>query len=187
MSPREDDRVRRAPGLSRRCGDLMAGGVAIQPVRTPADLQATADLFRAYAASLPVDLGYQDFASEVEGLPGKYAPPAGEILLARDAAGEPLGCVGLRAIASAEGVCEMKRLFLHPNGRGIGLGRALAGAIVGEARRIGYREIRLDTLPTMTAALALYERMGFARIAPYYAPTPSGTIFMALRLDGGGA
>ena len=163
----------------RRRGDR-AHGVHIQPVRTAADLQATAQLFQAYAASLPVDLGYQDFAAELAALPGKYAPPAGELLLARGD-GEPLGCVGLRPLAAA-GACEMKRLFLAPSARGLGLGRALAEAVVAEARRIGYRELFLDTLPSMASAIALYEQMGFVRIAPYYAPTPAGTIFLALRL-----
>lgn len=158
-----------------------AAGFHIRPARTLADLQAMAALFEAYAATLPIDLGYQDFAAELAALPGKYAPPAGELLLARDAGGEPLGCVGLRPLALA-GACEMKRLFLRPAARGLGLGRALAEAVIGEARRIGYREMRLDTLPTMVSAIALYEQLGFRPIAPYYAPTPEGTIFLALGL-----
>lgn len=153
----------------------------IDPVRTADDLRATAALFDAYARSLPVDLGYQDFGAELASLPGKYAPPAGELLLARDAAGGPLGCVGLRPLPAA-GCCEMKRLYLAPEARGAGLGRALAEAIIGQAREIGYGELRLDTLATMTSAIGLYRQMGFAEIEPYYAPTPPGTIFMALRL-----
>ncbi|MDP3852081.1 GNAT family N-acetyltransferase [Phenylobacterium sp.] len=153
----------------------------IGPVRTPDDLQATAALFEAYARSLPIDLGYQDFAVELASLPGKYAPPRGELLLARDAAGQALGCVGLRPLA-AEGCCEMKRLYLAPEARGTGLGRALAQAIVGQARKIGYSELRLDTLATMTSAIGLYGQMGFAEVGPYYAPTPPGTVFMALWL-----
>jgi ribosomal protein S18 acetylase RimI-like enzyme len=159
----------------------MASGFHIAPVRTPDDLAATADLFAAYAAALPVDLAYQDFDGELAALPGKYAPPAGELFLARDAVGAPLGCVGLRPLPD-DGCCEMKRLFLLPAARGLGLGRALTGAVVDQARRQGYRELRLDTLPTMTTAIALYERLGFERIAPYYAPTPPGTVFMALAL-----
>ena len=153
----------------------------IQPVRTPADLAAASELFQAYAGSLPVDLHYQDFAAELAALPGKYAPPDGELLIARGADGEPLGCVGLRPL-SPEGCCEMKRLFLLPAARGLGLGRAMSEAVIAEARRRGYRELRLDTLPTMSAAIGLYGDMGFEVIAPYYAPTPTGTIFMALRL-----
>jgi GNAT superfamily N-acetyltransferase len=153
----------------------------IQPVRSAEDVRAAAGLIEAYAASLPVDLGYQDFESELADLPGKYAPPDGELLLARDPAGATLGCVGLRPIPP-EGCCEMKRLYLLPKARGLGLGRALAEAIVEAAKRLGYGELRLDTLPSMGAALAIYEQMGFRRIAPYSAPTPAGTVFMALSL-----
>lgn len=152
----------------------------IAPARAPEDIAAVADLFQAYARALPIDLGYQDFAAELASLPGKYAPPAGELLLARDAQSRPLGCVALRPL-SDPGACEMKRLYLAPNARGLGLGRGLAEAVVHAARSLGYRELRLDTLASMTTAIALYERMGFQRIAPYYAPTPAGTVFMALR------
>ena len=159
----------------------MTTGFQIAPARAPADLAAVAELFAGYAASLPVDLGYQDFDGELAALPGKYAPPAGELFLARDAAGAPLGCVGLRPLPDA-GCCEMKRLFLLPAARGLGLGRALTERVVDQARRRGYRELRLDTLAGMTTAQALYEKRGFERIAPYYAPTPEGTVFMALKL-----
>ncbi|HYD26240.1 GNAT family N-acetyltransferase [Brevundimonas sp.] len=159
----------------------MTAAFRIAPVRTPDDLAAAAGLFAGYAASLPVDLGYQDFEGELSALPGKYAPPAGELFLARDAAGAPLGCVGLRPLAD-DGCCEMKRLFLLPAARGLGLGRALTEAVVDQARRAGYRELRLDTLASMTAAQALYGKMGFERAEPYYAPTPEGTVFMALWL-----
>ncbi len=153
----------------------------IRPARTPADLAAVTGLFRAYAASLPVGLDYQDFEGELAGLPGKYAPPGGELLLAVDAAGAPHGCVALRPLAPA-GVCEMQRLYINPAARGAGLGRALAERIVETARRLGYRELRLDTLPSMGAAQGLYAGLGFIEIAPYYAPTPEGTAFLALRL-----
>jgi ribosomal protein S18 acetylase RimI-like enzyme len=159
----------------------MAARFTIQPVRTTDDLLATARLFDAYANSLPLDLAYQDFGSELASLPGKYAPPRGELLLARDTDGESLGCVGLRPVAP-DGCCEMKRLYLVPGARGLGLGRALAEAIVQQGREMGYREMRLDTLATMTSAIGLYDHLGFVRIAPYYAPTPPGTTFMALSL-----
>lgn len=159
----------------------MTVGFRIAPARTPADLAAVAELFAGYAASLPVDLGYQDFDGELAALPGKYAPPAGDLFLARDAAGAPLGCVGLRPLPD-DGCCEMKRLFLLPAARGLGLGRALTQAVVAHARTLGYRQLRLDTLAGMTAAQALYGGMGFERIAPYYAPTPEGTVFLGLEL-----
>jgi ribosomal protein S18 acetylase RimI-like enzyme len=145
------------------------------------DLRAVAKLFEAYASSLPIDLAYQNFAAEVAGLPGDYAPPDGALFLARDGEGVPMGCVGLRRLADKRWG-EMKRLYLLPAARGLGLGHALAMAVVNEARRLGYDEIRLDTLPTMRTAQSLYGRLGFKRIASYYNPTPPGTVFMALKL-----
>lgn len=161
----------------------MTAQFQIRPVRGDGDLRAAAGLFEGYAASLPVDLGYQDFGAELAGLPGKYAPPAGALLLAVDGQGEPLGCVGLRPLA-AKGCCEMKRLFVLPGARGLGLGAALARAVIAAARERGYAELRLDTLPTMQAAIGMYEQLGFERMEPYYAPTPEGTVFMRLRLKG---
>ena len=150
---------------------------AIKPVRSAADLQAAVRLFQAYASSLGIDLAYQDFATELATLPGKYAPPAGELLLARHVSGTPLGCVALRPMAPA-GCCEMKRLFVLPSGRGLGLGRALIDAILQEAVRIGYREVRLDTLPDMAEALALYRKAGFEPTDPYYDTPVAGTKFL---------
>lgn len=153
----------------------------VSPVRTKGDLEAAADLFAAYAASLPVDLEYQDFGSELAELPGKYSPPQGELLVAWDAGGRAVGCVGLRPL-DIGGRCEMKRLYVKPGARSFGLGRILTDTIVAAAKRRGYAELFLDTLPTMGAAAALYERMGFERIGAYYDPTPAGTIFMKLDL-----
>ncbi len=149
----------------------------IEAVRSPGDLEAVTALFEAYVSSLGVDLSYQGFDRELAGLPGRYAPPAGELLLAHDIAGGPLGCVGLRPMP-ADGCCEMKRLYVAPRARRLGLGRALAEAILREARRIGYREMRLDTLPTMASAIALYRELGFATIPPYYETPVAGTIFL---------
>lgn len=149
----------------------------IGPARSAADLAATVRLFEAYAASLRIDLTFQEFPDELATMPGRYAPPAGELLLARDLDQEPLGCVGLRPIAP-DGCCEMKRLYVVPRGRGMGLGRALTAAILQEARRIGYREMRLDTLPSMVEAVALYREAGFVPIEPYYETPLPGTIFL---------
>jgi GNAT superfamily N-acetyltransferase len=151
-------------------------------VRSPADLDATIKLFRAYAASLDIDLSYQDFEGEMQALPGKYAPPTGELFLARDAGGRPVGCVGLRAV-EPEGCCEMKRLYVLPEARGTGLGKALIDAVVREAGRIGYREMRLDTLPSMLEAQTLYRRCGFEAMEAYYATPVTGTLFMRRSLD----
>ena len=155
----------------------------IATARSADDLAAIAALFRAYAASLPVDLGYQDFTGELAALPGKYAPPDGALLLARTADGTPLGCVALRPIGAA-GECEMKRLFVASAGRGLGLGRRLMDALIAAARRIGYDEMLLDTLPGMTAAQGLYRAAGFIEVAPYYATPVAGTVFLRLVLRG---
>ena len=162
-------------------GFAMTKTAEIVPARTAQDMERAAELFAAYAATLPIDLGYQGFEAELAALPGKYAPPQGELLLAWGKDGRALGCVALRPIAP-DGCCEMKRLYLAPAARGLGLGRALAEAIVSVARTCGYSEMRLDTLESMTSAIRLYERLGFVRIAPYYAPTPPDTVFMGLRL-----
>ena len=153
----------------------------ITPVRTADDLASAITLFRAYAASLDVDLGYQNFEAELAAMPGKYAPPDGEILLARDLAGVPVGCVGLRPLNGPD-CCEMKRLYVSPEWRGIGLGRGLVEAVMREAERIGYREIRLDTLPFMAEATALYLRYGFEPMEPYYDTPLVGTLFLRRRL-----
>ena len=149
----------------------------IGPVQADGDVEDARTLFRAYAASLPIDLAYQGFAIELATLPGAYAAPAGVLLLARDRSGAAIGCVALRPLAEP-GCCEMKRLFVAPAARGLGLGRALMEAIVSEAARLGYRAVRLDTLPTMTAAIAMYRAAGFEPIAPYYDTAPAGTIFL---------
>jgi ribosomal protein S18 acetylase RimI-like enzyme len=153
----------------------------IRPVETPEDLTATKALFRAYAASLSVDLAYQDFEGELAALPGKYAPPDGALLLAVSMDGTPLGCVGLRPM-DAPGCCEMKRLYVAPEARGMGLGKALVEATVEAGRRAGYRALRLDTLPDMLDAQALYTRLGFVRIDPYYDTPIAGTVFLGRAL-----
>ena len=158
----------------------MRARFAIRPAVKDADLADAASLFRHYAASLPIDLGYQGFEDELARLPGRYAPPAGALLIARDAAGTAIGCVALRPLE--DGICEMKRLWVQPEARGRGLGGALIAAIVDAARTAGYREMRLDTLPTMHGALAGYAKAGFREIPAYY-PTPIGeTVFLALTL-----
>jgi ribosomal protein S18 acetylase RimI-like enzyme len=152
-------------------------GCQIVAVRTAAELAAAKMLFRAYAASLEVDLGYQDFEAEMAAMPGKYAPPDGELLLALGLDGEELGCAGLRPMDSS-GCCEMKRLYVLPEARGRNVGLHLVGALLAVAERIGYREIKLDTLPSMAAAQALYAKLGFEVIEPYYRTPVSGTVFM---------
>ena len=159
---------------------MAATGFHIRQAQSADDLRAVTRLFGDYAASLSVDLAYQDFAAEVADLPGKYGPPAGELLIGLAPDGGALGCVALRPLAN--GVAEMKRLYMTPQARGLGLGRALVEAIVSAAAKIGYRQIRLDTLPEMDAALALYRSAGFAPIARYYDTPVEGTVFLGLTL-----
>jgi ribosomal protein S18 acetylase RimI-like enzyme len=154
---------------------------SIDPVDTTRDLDDAVALIRAYAAALPIDLAYQDFEAEMAALPGKYAAPAGALLLARGADKAALGCVGLRQLADP-GDCEMKRLYVAPAGRGLGVGRALVTTVVATARQKGYRRMLLDTLPSMQAAMALYDEAGFAAIPAYYDTPVAGTRFMALVL-----
>lgn len=163
---------------------MTGAGFTITEASTQADIAAARALFETYATGLGVDLGYQGFAAELAGLPGDYAPPAGALLLAWDTGGTPLGCVALRPMAEP-GCCEMKRLFVLPAARGRGVGRALLAAVLVAARRAGYREIRLDSLPFMAEAVALYRAAGFAEIAPYYATPVAGTLFLGRRLDAG--
>lgn len=150
--------------------------VLIARAENDADVAVVESLFRAYAASLDVDLAYQDFEAELAGLPGQYAAPRGLLLLARDIDGTPLGCVACRPLR--EDICEMKRLFVAPAGRGRGLGRLLVRRLFADARALGYREMRLDTLASMTAAQALYRAEGFEPTTPYYDTPVAGTVFM---------
>jgi ribosomal protein S18 acetylase RimI-like enzyme len=122
-------------------------------------------LLGEYERAIGVSLCFQDFAAEVAGLPGAYAPPGGTLILARQAPGLALaGCVALRPVPAVADACEMKRLYVRAEARKTGLGRALAEAAIAAGRRLGYRRICLDTLPSMGAAQALYQSLGFRRV-----------------------
>jgi ribosomal protein S18 acetylase RimI-like enzyme len=136
-------------------------------------------LFQEYASSLGIRLDFQNFDEELAALPGDYRPPAGRLLLAQWT-GEPAGCVALRRIEGP--ICEMKRLYTRPKFRRLGIGRALCEAVMQEARRIGYQRMRLDTLPSMEAAKAMYLSFGFREIAPYCYNPVEGAMFLELEL-----
>ncbi|KAH6646260.1 GCN5-like N-acetyltransferase [Truncatella angustata] len=153
----------------------------ITPVNTPADLHDIVALFHEYVASLKIDLSFQDFATEVSSLPGKYSPPTGCLLLARSrTTGQAIGCVALRPLEPK--VCEMKRLYVSPLGRGAGLGKALALRALEQARQLGYERARLDTLANMGSARALYGKLGFVEVEPYYNSPMKDTKFLELTL-----
>lgn len=159
----------------------MQGRVRIEPVRREDELAVARALVGDYVASLGIDLSFQQIEAELAGLPGAYAPPTGDLLLARDPAGAAIGCVALRGLGPAR--CEMKRLYVTPEGRGTGAGRALAEAVLALAVRLGYREMVLDTLPTLTTAMGLYRRLGFEEIAPYYESPVAGAMYFRRALD----
>jgi putative acetyltransferase len=151
----------------------------ILTAETPDRLAEARQLFLEYADSLGFDLGFQGFDEELAGLPGDYAPPRGRLLLAVHD-GRTAGCVALRDLG--QGICEMKRLYVRPGFRGLRVGYALAMAVIAEARGIGYDRMRLDTVPAMERARALYVSLGFREIPPYrFNPIP-GTAFLELDL-----
>lgn len=136
-------------------------------------------LFQEYAASLDFSLCFQGFEQELAGLPGNYAPPEGRLLLAWES-GQAVGCVALRKLK--DGSAEMKRLYVRPGHRGERIGQKLVLTAIDQARAAGYGRIRLDTLPSMEQAIALYQSLGFKQITPYrHNPLP-GALFMELNL-----
>ncbi len=153
--------------------------MVIAPARGPQDLEVLRTLFREYVLGLGENLDFQGFEQELATLPGKYAPPAGQMLLAR-MGDEAMGCVALRPLEGGDS--EMKRLYVRPTARGLNLGRQLAEAICNAAREAGYQRICLDTLERLQAALALYRDMGFEEIAPYNDNRLPGVLFLALKL-----
>jgi putative acetyltransferase len=158
--------------------------VVIRDARSDADIDAAGRLFKAYAASIGVDLCFQNFAEEVATLPGDYAPPLGCLLLA-ERSGDMLGCVALRSLAphaGSERVGEVKRLYVEPHAQRAGIGRALASSVIERANALGYATLKLDTLPAMTGAQALYASLGFRECLPYYDNPLPGVIYLSRAL-----
>lgn len=157
---------------------------SIQQAQAVPQIKRVRILFLEYAASLGVDLSFQEFGRELRELPGDYAPPRGRLLLAT-VADQDAGCIALRPWS--EEVCEMKRLYVRPAFRGRRLGRTLAEGVIAAGREIGYRAMRLDTLPSMSDAQRLYRALGFLEIASYrFSPVP-GTRYFELDLRRGSA
>ncbi len=151
---------------------------------TPEQIATARELMVEYATRLEFNLCFQGFEDEMRMLPGKYAPPEGRILLALWNE-KPAGVIALRPLGErADGLCEMKRLFVRPEFRGHGIGRVLAERVIAEAAEIGYRRMRLDTIPgPMDSAIAMYRELGFAETAPYYKTPVGQTLFMELDLE----
>jgi GNAT superfamily N-acetyltransferase len=154
----------------------------VPAVSGPPQIDAARKLFRDYGASLGFSLCFQSFEEELARLPGKYAPPSGRLLLAREKeSGDFIGCVALHKLEDS--ICEMKRLYVQPKYRGQRIGEALMEAVIREAQQIGYRRMRLDTVPSVMAkAVELYRARGFREIAPYTVNPVPGAIFMELML-----
>jgi GNAT superfamily N-acetyltransferase len=154
--------------------------IMITEARSPAEIAHVRELFLEYANSLGFSLCFQSFDKELAGLPGKYAPPDGKLLIAH-CDKKPAGCVALHKLG--DGVCEMKRLYVRREFRGSGLGAALAHAIITAARELGYSCMRLDTVPSvMGSAVKIYCGLGFREIAPYTHNPVEGAIFLELEL-----
>jgi putative acetyltransferase len=150
---------------------------------TPEALEAVRHLFQEYADQLGVDLCFQNFTQELRELPGEYAAPRGALLVAR-VGGALAGCCALRPLDTADypNAAEMKRLFVRPAYRGLGVGRLLAEGTLDAARQSGYDCVLLDTLDDMEAARALYEELGFEEVPPYYFNPIAGAHYLKATL-----
>jgi putative acetyltransferase len=176
----ESQRVLKSAIPSAVSASSAVKGLSVFQAESPAQIAQARELFLEYAQSLGFSLCFQNFDKELAELPGDYAPPQGRLLLA-ECQGQLAGCVALHPLEP--GVCEMKRLYLRPQFRGQGLGRAFAERIIAEARQIGYRCMRLDTVePVMKDAVAMYRKLGFKEVAPYRANPIAGAMYMELEL-----
>jgi ribosomal protein S18 acetylase RimI-like enzyme len=159
----------------------MTGEPRIVAISEPEDYEILGRLVREYADGLGIDLSFQHFDEELAGLASQYGPPAGRAFLAWSPSGEAAGCVAVRRFDGD--ICEMKRLYIRPDFRGLRLGRRLAAAAVEAAKELGYRVMRLDTMAFMKEANGLYRSMGFKEIAAYRHNPIENPIFMELALE----
>ena len=170
------------PDLDGAANPVSSGlkSVTFAQAESPAQIAQARELFLEYAQSLGFSLCFQNFDKELAELPGDYAPPEGRLLLA-EYDSELAACVALHKLEP--GICEMKRLYLRPQFRGKGLGRALADRIIADACQIGYQRMRLDTVePVMKDAVAMYRKLGFKEVAPYRPNPIAGAMYMELEL-----
>ena len=170
------------PGLDRAANPVPSTlkSLTFAQAESTAQIAQARELFLEYAQSQGFSLCFQNFDKELAELPGDYAPPEGRLLLA-EYDGELAACVALHKLEP--GICEMKRLYLRPQFRGKGLGRALADRIIADARQIGYHRMRLDTVePVMKDAVAMYGKLGFKQVAPYRPNPIAGAMYMELEL-----
>ncbi|MBI5486450.1 MAG: GNAT family N-acetyltransferase [Deltaproteobacteria bacterium] len=157
----------------------MPADIRILPATTPDHVAHARALFLEYAATLGFDLSFQGFDAELAALPGGYAAPGGALLLAY-VGDDVAGCVAMRPFD--EGICEMKRLYVRPAYRGLGVGRRLATEIIEAARAAGYARMRLDTVPTMVEAIAMYRAVGFVEIGAYRVNPVEGAVYLEMDL-----
>ncbi|MDA4132467.1 MAG: GNAT family N-acetyltransferase [Thaumarchaeota archaeon] len=151
----------------------------IAEATTPSQISSAEELIREYAASLGIDLGFQNFELEMAEFPRAYARPDGRILIAVEG-GDAVGVVGLRKLSGE--ICEMKRMYVRPRFRQRGIGRMLAERAIGEAQDIGYKRMRLDTLSRLREAVSLYDSLGFKKIGPYTVNPQEDVVYMELDL-----
>jgi len=164
--------------------------LSVSPATTPEHFDIARTLFREYQAAIDTDLCFQSFEQELAELPGKYAAPHGTLLLAwmqsPDRTQTPVGVIAMRPLT--DDICEMKRLYVRPEGRGHNLGRRLIEHLITAARTAGYRKMRLDTLTDrMSHAISIYRELGFYDIAPYFDSPLPNELFMELDLESAGA
>ena len=158
---------------------MSAPAIVLSQASSPGLAAVARELFREYAQAIATDLEYQGFAAELAALPEPYVPPAGALLIAH-AGADIAGCVALRPLDARTG--EMKRLYVRPAYRSLGLGKRLVEAVIHAAHEAGYSELRLDTLTSMASAQRLYRQLGFVEIPPYNETHLPGTRFYALGL-----